>query len=59
MGRDRVVVVVWIAGMSRSWSTDEFARAAGLSCVSPIVYFYLAVLFKEVAVVFIFKREFY
>lgn len=59
MGRDRVVVVVWIAGMSRSWSTDEFASAAGLSCVSPIVYFYLAVLFKEVAVVFIFKREFY
>lgn len=38
-------------------STDEFASAAGLSCVSPTVYFYCVVLFKELAVVFLCKRE--
>lgn len=57
MGRARVTVVVWIAGASRRQSTGERASAAGLCCVSPMVYFYSVVLFKEVAVVFLCKRE--
>lgn len=51
------MMVVWIAGVPRNWSTDEFASAAGLSCVSPIVYFNCVGLFEEVAVVFLCKRE--
>lgn len=41
----------------RSAQELEFASAAGLSCVSPIVCFYHVGLFEEVAVVFLCKRE--